>query len=69
MNPAAPGQPASVGVKGVMESWNVTKEKATGWINGHQKALLTLTQQLGEGTLIANGGANKFASGFISHKR
>ena len=65
MNPAAPGQPASAGVKGVMTSWNVSKEKATGWINGHQAALARLTAALGEGVLIANGGRNKFASGFM----
>ena len=64
-DPAMPGQPASVGVAGVMKSWNVTKDKATGWINGHQKALASLTEALGDGVLIANGGRNKFASGFM----
>ena len=43
----------------------MTKDKAGAWINGHQKALATLTAALGEGVLIANGGRNKFASGFM----
>jgi hypothetical protein len=64
-DPAAPGQPASVGVKGVMKSWNVTKDKAVSWINGHQAALKTLTRRLGDGVLIANGGRNKFTNGFM----
>ena len=62
---AMPGQKASVGVAGVIRSWNVTEAKATTWINGHQAALSTLKAALGKGTVVANGGQNPHASGFM----
>jgi hypothetical protein len=34
VDPAAPGQPASQGVAGVMKAWAVNKTVATGWVNG-----------------------------------
>jgi hypothetical protein len=61
---AMPGQKASVGVTGVIRSWNVTKAKATTWVNGHQAALSALKAALGKGTVVANGGQNPHTSGF-----
>ena len=49
-----------------MQAWNVTKDVATAWINGHQHALDLLMNGLGpEGVLIANGGVNKHTNGFM----
>ena len=69
-DPAAPGQPASHGVAGVMAAWAVEKEVAAAWVNGHQKALDLLSAGLaklggGGGVLIANGGKNKHTNGFM----
>ena len=55
-DPAMPGQKASVGVAGVMKSWNLTEASAEAWVNGHQAALSALKKALGKGTLVANGG-------------
>lgn len=55
-DPAMPGQKASVGVAGVMKSWNLSEASAKAWVNGHQAALSTLKAALGNGTLVANGG-------------
>lgn len=69
-DPAAPGQPASHGVQGVMSAWQVDKEVAQLWVNGHQKALDLLMAGLnklsgGGGVLVANGGRNKHTNGFM----
>lgn len=65
-DPAAPGQPASQGVAGVMKAWSVNKSVAAAWVNGHQKALDVLMAGLGnDGVLIANGGVNKHTNGFM----
>ena len=68
VDPAAPGQPPSTGVSGVMRSWNVSKATAVAWVNGHQRALDLLTEALQksvDGILIANGGANKHTNAFM----
>eukprot|EP01050_Picozoa_sp_SAG11_P003462 SAG11_NODE_196_length_12778_cov_6.887767_2_plen_88_part_00 len=49
----------------MIRSWGVTEAKATQWVNGHQAALSTLTAALGKGTVVANGGQNPHASGFM----
>ena len=70
-DPAAPGQPASEGVTGVMKAWGVEKDVAVAWINGHQRALSLLMNGLPEGVLIANGGRNKHTNGCVhsAHQR
>ena len=47
------------------EKWNISDAKASNYITGHDQALWTLNTALGEGTIIANGGFNALASGFM----
>ena len=48
-----------------MGTWKLTRAKAEAWVAGHQKALVALDEALGEGILVANGGYQRWASGFM----
>ena len=45
--------------------WNISDTKASSWMPAHDQALWTLNTALGKGTIIANGGLNALASGFM----
>jgi hypothetical protein len=49
----------------IVREWNTTNETAQAWVKGHQNALTMLNAALGNGTLIANGGVNPNANGFM----
>ena len=64
-NPAAPGQPASDGVRGIMREWGVTRIQAEAWILGHRQSLEATSTALGHGILVANGGRSNLTQGFM----